>query len=347
MIVTEASGAAIALSDNDGIHCRARAGGTAPALDVQLDCNEPGLWDECFRRNKVLFCHDVDADSHMNRTACKELGIRSALAAPIGCDDTVAGVLQVCSERVFAFGEADAQLLTKLARIAYTPAQAGSRLAIVQQYRSVSLRREQGKNEMQEVVALQHLSNRSLFFRRKKLATVFGAMLLTLLISLPFWRISRNFSGSSQERVTPVHVVSNRTGHAGEPPAADSVHQAEVQVTKIDWFSDKSQTRILIRLDGAARFESHRLRHPMRIFVDLYPVRLGPDLYSKSEKVFQVHDRFAHRIRVAQKELQTSRVVVDLKIAPEYARAWLLSPSCLVIAIAPRENIRPAARAIP
>src|SRR5438552_1866524 len=79
--MTKATGATIALVGNDGIHCRATAGSTSSVLATRLDREFSGLWDECVRTIRTLWCQDADTVSRVNGTACRELGIRSVLAA--------------------------------------------------------------------------------------------------------------------------------------------------------------------------------------------------------------------------------------------------------------------------
>ena len=73
------------------------------------------LVGEAFRTGRVLVCHDTHSDPYVDRDAARRLGARSAVVVPLPGDDGAAGVLEVYSSAVGAFGEADARALSALA----------------------------------------------------------------------------------------------------------------------------------------------------------------------------------------------------------------------------------------
>jgi hypothetical protein len=103
---TGATGAAIALTDQGQMTCRARVGETAPGLGAILDTNS-GLTGECVRSGEVVRCDDSLTDSRVDADVCRQLGIRSLIAIPLHRNKAPVGVLQVSSTRPHAFTDRD------------------------------------------------------------------------------------------------------------------------------------------------------------------------------------------------------------------------------------------------
>jgi hypothetical protein len=245
--------------------------------------------------------------------------------------------LQLSSAGAFAFDEADAQILGKLAKIASTPAAASFVSREFQQHKVLKPRADERNSEMTFI----DTAPRSYTLREhKKLVFLFGVMILVSLLTSHVWDSgsanlrslhgSRALEALSQKPGMPPDLV---LVHSSDITAAPNSATQAIHVTKVNWLSDTIQTKIMITMDGAANFETHRLRDPNRVFVDLHPTRLTPTLSSRKEKIFLVDDALVERVRVAQKEPQISRVVVDLKIAPRYAKASRLNPKCFLITV--------------
>src|SRR5437016_1812080 len=64
--ITGASGAAIALREDEEVICRASAGPSAPALGAHLQVNS-GLSGESVRTRQILRCDNAELDSRVNR----------------------------------------------------------------------------------------------------------------------------------------------------------------------------------------------------------------------------------------------------------------------------------------
>lgn len=105
-MLTQGSGAAIALRQGELMVCRARAGTTAPDLGALLD-TQSGLSGECVRSGKVLVCEDTETDSRVNLDVCRYLGIRSIAVLPILLEREIVGVFEVFAQgpRAFAGNE--------------------------------------------------------------------------------------------------------------------------------------------------------------------------------------------------------------------------------------------------
>jgi len=104
--LTGATGAAIALQHGDEIICRARTGRTAPDLGVRLQ-SDRGISAECVRTGEVLLCNDADSNPRVDSHACRRLGVRSILAAPLRHFRRTLGVFEVLSSRPHAFDNND------------------------------------------------------------------------------------------------------------------------------------------------------------------------------------------------------------------------------------------------
>jgi TonB family protein len=115
LLTTRATGAAIALSQGSEIVCRATTGGHAPDLGAQLD-TKSGLSGACVQSRRVQICTDTELDPRVDVEACRALGVRSILVAPLLYEQTLVGVMELFSPVVHSFGERDIQTLEACAR---------------------------------------------------------------------------------------------------------------------------------------------------------------------------------------------------------------------------------------
>ena len=109
------TGAAIALVDNGPMMCRASVGSGGPPLGTRVNVDS-GLSGECIRTGKPLRCDDSETDSRADAEACRRLGVRSILAAPIRYERESVGLMEVFSSQSFAFDEGDLAVLERLAQ---------------------------------------------------------------------------------------------------------------------------------------------------------------------------------------------------------------------------------------
>jgi TPR repeat protein len=111
---TGATGAAIALSTEDSVCCRASTG--APAAEVGTRLNAGiGLTGLCLGTGEILLCNETNTDRRVDPQLCKEIGVRSVLVLPIRQNAKVVGVLEVLSVNPDAFNEHDAAEMSGLA----------------------------------------------------------------------------------------------------------------------------------------------------------------------------------------------------------------------------------------
>ncbi len=121
---TGATGAAVALFRDGELSCRATAGENAPDLGVRVDATS-GLAGACFGTGEIQQCRDTETDSRVNAEACRRLGVRSMMIAPLVDQGRAVGIIQVFSAWPNAFGKREVSALQVLAgRIAESTRQA-------------------------------------------------------------------------------------------------------------------------------------------------------------------------------------------------------------------------------
>jgi GAF domain len=104
--LTGATGAALALRHGNEIICRARSGRTAPDLGMRLQ-TDSGISADCVRTGEVVICHDAEGNPRVDLAACRRLGVRSILAAPLRHFRRTLGVFEVLSSAPYAFDNRD------------------------------------------------------------------------------------------------------------------------------------------------------------------------------------------------------------------------------------------------
>ena len=111
---TGATGAAIALFRDGELACRATTGENAPDLGVRVDASS-GLAGACVATGEIQQCQDTETDTRVNGDACRRLGVRSMLIAPLVDGQRLIGVIQVFSAWPNAFGKREFSALQVLA----------------------------------------------------------------------------------------------------------------------------------------------------------------------------------------------------------------------------------------
>src|SRR5581483_11203825 len=114
-VITRGTGSALALAHQDGMICRATAGSNTPPVGAEVDAST-GISGECIRQGKPMRCDDTQSDPRVDAEACRELGIRSILAAPILYERDLVGLLEVFSDRPYAFDQGDLAVVERLAQ---------------------------------------------------------------------------------------------------------------------------------------------------------------------------------------------------------------------------------------
>jgi N-acetylmuramoyl-L-alanine amidase/putative methionine-R-sulfoxide reductase with GAF domain len=114
--ITGADGVAIALAEENAIVCRAVFGRTAPDKGIRLD-PEAGFSGACLRSGQTVRCDDSDSDLRVNAEACRALGARSMIAAPLSAKGRVVGLLEAFSTETFGFNDKDVRSLNLLGEL--------------------------------------------------------------------------------------------------------------------------------------------------------------------------------------------------------------------------------------
>ncbi len=107
---TGASAAAIALTRDGEMICRAATGEMAPDLGVALETTH-GLSGECVRTGERQCCSDTDCDARVDSAACQRLGVRSIVVVPIKKQQELVGIIEIFSPDADRFGDHDAEVL--------------------------------------------------------------------------------------------------------------------------------------------------------------------------------------------------------------------------------------------
>jgi TonB family protein len=115
--ITAADGSAIALSHENEIVCRARAGEIAPDLGARLD-SPTSFSGQCVRSNSTLVCDNSEADPRVDAEVCRQLGIRSIIASPVRQSGSAVGVIEIFSSLPRAFSAAHVALIERHAELA-------------------------------------------------------------------------------------------------------------------------------------------------------------------------------------------------------------------------------------
>ncbi len=103
-----------------------------------------------------------------------------------------------------------------------------------------------------------------------------------------------------------------------------------ILVTGIRHWSTPDYTRVAIDIDDEVKYEAGRVPNPDRIFFDLSNSRLASVLVGKS---FDVQDGFLKKIRVAQYQPDSTRVVLEVADVSDYSAFLLPNPYRLIIDI--------------
>ncbi len=126
-----------------------------------------------------------------------------------------------------------------------------------------------------------------------------------------------------------------------ETPAAETASlstarkkSATPMVTGIRHWSTPDYTRVAIDVDSEVKYEAGRVPNPDRIFFDLPDTKLASVLVGKS---FEVQDGFLKKIRVAQYQPGSTRVVLEVADVSDYSAFLLPNPYRLIIDIHGRQ----------
>ncbi len=110
---TRATGAAIALGHAEEMVCRATAGECPSEIGAKIS-SASGLTGLSASSGKIQYCMNTDLDARVDADACRELGIAAIMVAPLFWQDQLLGLIEVFSQRPYAFGICDLEVLEAL-----------------------------------------------------------------------------------------------------------------------------------------------------------------------------------------------------------------------------------------
>jgi len=112
--LTQAHGGTVEFIDAEYLVVRRASGALSGQLGLRL-ANEASLSGLCVRTGSVQRCDDSETDERVDRAACRALGVRSLIVAPLRQGNAAVGVIKVCSEHPQAFDDGDVQMLQLMA----------------------------------------------------------------------------------------------------------------------------------------------------------------------------------------------------------------------------------------
>ena len=106
--------------------------------------------------------------------------------------------------------------------------------------------------------------------------------------------------------------------------------KAPLQVTAVRYWSLADVTRVAVETNGEFHYRFDRLHNPDRLFFDLEGARPRV-IPGKGIHTIPVDDRLLKRMRVAENQPGTTRVVLDLESGVEFVASQLKDPDRLMI----------------
>ena len=126
-------------------------------------------------------------------------------------------------------------------------------------------------------------------------------------------------------------VLASVAADAGFLEAQEGKVQAQVE--QIRYWTDPGYTRVVINLDRQVEYEVHRLgedvqaNRPPRIYIDLIQTYCSPDLTREMD----LPEGPVQKIRSARHDLNTSRLVLEVRQVEEYKVFLLTEPDRIVM----------------
>lgn len=112
-------------------------------------------------------------------------------------------------------------------------------------------------------------------------------------------------------------------------PSSSFAKKRSNWVDDIRFWSYKQYTRVVVVLTNDVKYSKHEITKPARLYFDLKNTKLKPSVKNS----IAVKDNLLQKVRIAQFNKSTVRVVLDLKNTQDYRFFTLSSPDRLVIDI--------------
>jgi GAF domain len=100
---THATSVAIALEQQGKLICRAAAGDSAPEIGTMINIGSR-FTGACAASGTMQLCSNTAVDRRVDAEACRKLGVRTIVVAPLLHQDQSLGLIAVFSSRPYAFG---------------------------------------------------------------------------------------------------------------------------------------------------------------------------------------------------------------------------------------------------
>ena len=132
-------------------------------------------------------------------------------------------------------------------------------------------------------------------------------------------------------------------------PAFAATNTGIIQVTGIRSWSHKDSTRIIVETSGPFEFKTDRAQNPNRFYIDIPNSR--PWINQKRFVTHEIGDKLARKVRLAEPNPGTTRIVFDLVSDITFKVSRLATPDRMVIELRPAkvERVRfvyPAIQAV-
>ena len=192
---TRATGAAIALGRPEEMVCRATAGECPSQVGAKIN-SASGLTGLSASSGKIQYCMNTDLDARVDAEACRELGIAAIMVAPLFWQDQLLGLIEVFSQRPYAFGMRDLEVLEALSEgfRANLRLNVASTNNTIQKVRSFSSSGGEG--------------NQDHFARVNKISFYTVAVVACFLVGLSWgWKLTDPMTDSVKGKVTLISTI--------------------------------------------------------------------------------------------------------------------------------------------
>jgi signal transduction histidine kinase len=113
--MTPADGVVVELADGDEMVYRAASQHLAAFVGLRLK-RAGSLSGLCVERSQTLYANDTETDSRVDREACRRIGLRSMVCAPLIANGEAVGALKVLSSKPDGFGADDIEVIELLGK---------------------------------------------------------------------------------------------------------------------------------------------------------------------------------------------------------------------------------------
>jgi len=114
--LTRSSGAVLEIRDGDTMRYWSASGIARNQVGLALPV-QGSLSGRCISEGRVMRCDDSETDPRVNREACRNVGLRSMLVAPLNFRNQAVGVLKVVSTFPSAYQDTDCRTLEQLSTL--------------------------------------------------------------------------------------------------------------------------------------------------------------------------------------------------------------------------------------